>query len=323
MSAARTTAVWNLGGASVQLTVLPPLRATWWFRLLSLAAVCVLVFGVYRLRVRTFRRHNQELEAEITERLRAEREREALLAETEAKSLALERQNAELERFAYTVSHDLKSPLVTIRGFLGLLRKDVEAGDPEAVHRAIDQIGAASETMSRLLADVLELSRIGRVANPSEHVRLSDLAEEAAGLIAGEIEERGVELEIATDMPSVYGDRVRLREVFQNLLGNAVRFLGDQPQPRVSVGGGVEGGRIVCFVRDNGRGIEKRYHDKIFGLFERLDPAAEGSGIGLALVKRIVEVHGGRIWVESDGAGHGSTFWFSLADAPGGGAAVD
>ena len=305
--------VWNEQGAAVRLRVLPPFWATWWFRLSALLVLCASILAVHRHRLSTFRGHNLALEAEIAERRRAEAERERLLAEMETKKITLERQNAELERFAYTVSHDLKSPLVTIRGFLGLLERDAEVGDREGVRRAVQQIGVASETMSRLLGDVLELSRVGRVANPSEEVALSELAREAAGLIAGQVAQQGVELEIAEDMPTVFGDRVRLLEVFQNLLGNAVRFLDDQPRPRVSVGGRVEEDRIVCFVRDNGRGIEERYHEKIFGLFERLDPAAEGSGIGLALVKRIVEVHGGRVWVESDGPGHGTTFWFSLA----------
>ncbi len=139
-------------------------------------------------------------------------------------------------------------------------------------------------------------------------------------MVAGQIAERGAEVEIEPDLPVVYGDRSRLLEVFQNLVDNAVKFMGDQPAPRIEIGsrtapGVGAGGEAVLYVRDNGRGIDPRYHAKIFGLFERLDIGTEGTGIGLALVQRIVELHGGRIWVESEGTGRGSTFYFTLPSA--------
>ena len=113
-------------------------------------------------------------------------------------------------------------------------------------------------------------------------------------------------------MRMLFGDRVRLLEVYQNLLENAVKFMGEQTQPRVEIGAKRNGTEVACFVRDNGMGVVPQYHEKIFGLFERLDQRIDGTGIGLALVKRIVEVHGGRIWVESEGEGRGSTFHFTL-----------
>ena len=121
-----------------------------------------------------------------------------------------------------------------------------------------------------------------------------------------------MEVEIASAWPVVAGDRVRLLEVYQNLIENAVKFMGDQPKPRLELGARIEGTEALCFIRDNGMGIDPKYHTKIFELFERLDQQIEGTDIGLALIKRIVEVHGGRIWVESEGLGHGSTFWFTL-----------
>ena len=113
-------------------------------------------------------------------------------------------------------------------------------------------------------------------------------------------------------MPTIYGDRTRLVEIFQNLIENTVKFMGEQPDPRVEIDADVHDTEVVCSVKDNGMGIDPTYHDKIFGLFERLNPDIDGTGIGLALVKRIVEVHGGRVWVESEAGGHGSTFSFSL-----------
>ncbi len=242
---------------------------------------------------------------DVTELKRAEEEREAMVGELETK-------NAELERFTYTVSHDLKSPLVTIRGFLGLLQQDAAAGRKEQMDRDVDKIRGATETMGRLLDELLELSRIRRLVNPPEDVALVDLAREAEAQLAGPVAERRARLEIAADLPVVSGDRVRLLEVLQNLIDNAVKFAGDRSRPRIEVGTRRDGEDTVLFVRDNGVGIDPRYHDKVFDLFERLDPGIEGTGVGLALVRRIVEVHGGRIWIESEGEGRGSTFCFTL-----------
>ena len=250
------------------------------------------------------------LALDITERKQAEAEREHLIVELEAK-------NVELERFTYTVSHDLKSPLVTIKGFLGLLEKDVAVGNAERVKKDMEQISTAADKMGRLLDDLLELSRIGHLVNPPEAVSLTELACEAVEQVAGGIAECRAEVEIDPEMPVVYGDRVRLLEVLQNLIDNAVKYMGDQPAPHIAISGKEEGQEVVCSVRDNGIGIDPRYHEKVFGLFERLDNnRTEGTGIGLALAKGIVAVHGGRIWVESDGPGHGSTFCFTLPKRP-------
>ncbi len=242
---------------------------------------------------------------DITERKEAEKERERMIAELEGK-------NAEMERFTYTVSHDLKSPLITIRGFLGMLEKDALQGDMERLRRDIRRIGTAAEKMQRLLDELLELSRVGRLINEPEAVTIGELAREAVALVAGRISEGEVQVLIAPDLPVVRVDRPRLVEVFQNLLDNAVKFMGDQVDPRVEIGSERVEGEAVFYVRDNGIGIDPRYRDKVFGLFERLDQDTEGTGIGLALVKRIIEVHGGRIWVESGGTGQGSTFFFTL-----------
>jgi signal transduction histidine kinase len=250
-------------------------------------------------------RTNIVLHHEIAERQRVEAERERLITELEAR-------NAEMERFTYTVSHDLKSPLITIKGFLGLLEKDVVAGDIERMRTDITYIRTAATTMQRLLDELLELSRIGRVVNPLTEVALSELAQEAVKLVSGQITARGVQVHVAPDLPVVMGERPRLLEVLQNLLDNAVKFMGAQPQPCVNFGVRRDAEETVCYVSDNGIGIAPRYHEKVFGLFERLDVSSDGTGIGLALVKRIIEVHGGRIWVESAGQGHGSTFCFTL-----------
>jgi PAS domain S-box-containing protein len=224
----------------------------------------------------------------------------------------LENKNAELERFAYTVSHDLKSPLFTIRGFLGYLEQDALSGNRERLAGDIQRITDATDKMHRLLNELLELSRIGRLKNPSTDVSFEEIAREAATLVHGQIMEHGIAVDIDAGLPVVHVDRPRLVEVMQNLLDNACKFMGDQKEPRIEVGQqGWQDGRPVFYVRDNGIGIALEHFERVFGLFNKLDPKTDGTGIGLALVKRIIEVHGGRVWLEST-SGMGTTFFFTL-----------
>jgi len=246
---------------------------------------------------------------DVTERKRAESERENLIRELTDK-------NSELERFTYTVSHDLKSPLITIAGFLGYLEQDAVSGDMDRLRSDTLRIQNAVDKMERLLNELLELSRIGRLMNPPAEVPFEDIAREALDNVHGQMDSRGVAVELDPNLPAVYGDRQRLVEVLQNLIDNAVKFMGDQPNPCIEIGQqGEEAGKPIFFVRDNGIGISPEYHGRIFGLFDKLDTKTEGTGIGLALVKRIVEFHGGRIWVESE-AGKGATFYFTLPVPP-------
>ncbi len=235
----------------------------------------------------------------------AEEQRGVLIAELEDK-------NAELERFTYTVSHDLKSPLITVKGFLGALEQDIARGDTERMQADIARISAGADRMSGLLDELLQLSRIGRVVGAPEEVPLIEVAREAVALVAGLAEERKVRVTVSDGLPVVFGDRLRIREVLQNLVENAIKFMGEEPDPVVEIGELQRNGESLCFVRDNGMGINPRYRQKVFDLFDKLDRNTEGTGIGLALVKRIVEVHRGRVWVESEGLGHGSTFYFTL-----------
>ena len=242
---------------------------------------------------------------DITDRKRIEAEREELIAELKAK-------NAELEQFTYTVSHDLKSPIITVKGFLGFLEQDLAEGKPERIHDDVTRINEAMDKMNRLLGELLELSRIGRLMNPPQAIPFEEIVQEALKIVHGQVESRGITVQVEAGLPVVHGDRQRLTEVLQNLLDNAAKFMGEQAQPRIEVGQrGEEDGKPVLFVRDNGIGVAPEFHERIFGLFNKLDPKIEGTGVGLALVKRIIEFHGGRIWVESK-AGQGAAFLFTL-----------
>lgn len=245
----------------------------------------------------------------LVEKLRADTERRRFIAELEAK-------NAELERFTYTVSHDLKSPLFTIGGYIGFIEKAVKEGRSDEALRDLLRIQSAAEKMTRLLEDILEYSRVGRVVGNFRPVDFGAVVDEALELLAGKINERKVRIERDAAFAHVMGDRRRLVEVVQNLVENAVKFTEQVENPVIHIGQVVRDGVPAFYVRDNGLGINPKYHGKIFGIFEKLSAKSSGTGIGLALVKRIVECHNGRIWVESAGEGAGgSAFFFTLSAA--------
>lgn len=238
-----------------------------------------------------------------------------ILGEREKLINELELKNAELERFTYTASHDLKSPLITIKGFLGFLREDAQRGNLKRLETDIQRISDAADKMQRLLNDLLELSRIGRSVNKSEIVDLNRMVSEVLELLHGRISGGPMPIRVSVEenLPRVHADGPRLMEVWQNLIDNAAKFMGDQPEPQIEIGqaGNSKDGSPIFFVRDNGIGIDPKFKDRIFGLFDKLDPRTDGTGIGLALVKRIIEFHEGKIWVESEPR-KGATFYFSL-----------
>ena len=256
---------------------------------------------------------------DISARKEAEAERERLIVE-------LEQKNAELERFTYTVSHELKSPLVTIQGFVGLLREDLAAAhvdpssmdpsdmDPSSMDQVtdhLDTIAGAAGVMGELLQELLELSRVGKIIGERSRVSLQDLIDSALERLAGDLKRCPLEVTVMPDAPPLFGDRGRLIEVIQNLIENAIKYRGDGTAT-VRISAHEEEDRVVVSVRDQGIGVAPEHVEKIFGLFYQLNPKRRGSGVGLAIVRRIIELHGGRIWVESDGADQGSTFLFSL-----------
>jgi len=231
-------------------------------------------------------------------------------------TVELEDKNAELERFVYTVSHDLRSPLVSIKGFVGLLQKDIASNDIEKVLTDARRIDQAADVMAELLEGLLELSRIGRVINPPVSGSLTRLVRKTIEPLQDKIEQRSVTLDIDQNMPAFWGDQLRLSEVFQNLVENAIKFMGAQAAPRIEVSARLDGNMLVCAVRDNGIGIEPQYQERVFNMFERLNPEIDGTGIGMPLVKRIIEAHGGTIKIESEGAQTGCTIIFTLPVQP-------
>lgn len=269
-------------------------------------AVILIASNSVHLVIRNILQSLERAEQEIEAREKVERERESLIHELKLK-------NQELNRFAMTVSHDLKTPLITIAGFLGYLEKDARAGNHERLERNIAQINSAAQKMSKFVDEILDLSRIGRIVNPPSNISFGDIVQEALEQAEGLLNARQIEVRVEPGLPIVNVDRARMVQVLQNLITNSIKFMGDQKSPCIEIGMEERNDEHIFFVRDNGIGIEPENQERVFELFDKLDPTTDGTGIGLAFVKRIIEVHKGKIWLQSE-PGKGSTFYFTLED---------
>jgi len=269
------------------------------------AIILVTSNAVHHL-VKNIHRSLARAQEEIVEREKTEKEREELIRQLKLK-------NQELDRFAITVSHDLKTPLITIAGYLGYLEKDMLAGNKERVSKNIGQINDAAKSMGKLVDEILDLSRIGRIHNPPRAVSFEEVVQQALKAADGLLKAKQVKVKVGSDFPVIYCDFTRIVQVVQNLITNAVKFMGEQTDPLIEINAEERDGEFIFFVRDNGMGIDPKYHEQIFGLFNKLNANTDGLGIGLGIVKRIIEVHGGRVWVESE-LGKGASFYFTLPD---------
>lgn len=256
---------------------------------------------------------NAQLRSEITQR----KEAEAALRNT---ARDLQRSNLDLEQFAYVASHDLQEPLRAVGGYIRLLQhRFPENLDPKAIGYINGAVEGATR-MERLITDLLAFSRVGTRGGALAPISLNSPLDEALANLQASI--KTAQAAVAFDpLPTLAADAGQMAQLFQNLIGNAIKFRGEQP-PQIHVGARQEPGRWVLWVRDNGIGIEPQYYQRIFQIFQRLHTRKHypGTGIGLAICKKIVERHGGAIWVESQ-PGQGSTFFFALPEPAAGAAA--
>jgi PAS domain S-box-containing protein len=246
---------------------------------------------------------------DITERKQAE---EALAHKTEE----LTRMNAELEDFTHSVSHDLKEPLRGIEAFAGFIADDYGDKLDEQGQRYVNVLRESAVRMKDLIDDLLQLSRIGRTRIEYAPVPLRSLVEDVTLELSFALQQKHAELRLDPELPTVTCDPVRMREVFKNLISNAIKY-NDKPSPQIKISCRSENGGFTFCVRDNGIGIDPQYHEKVFKIFQRLHHREEyeGTGVGLAICKKVIEAHGGRIWVES-AAGEGTAFLFTIPRAP-------
>ena len=220
--------------------------------------------------------------------------------------------NIELERFAYIASHDMQEPLRMITSFLQLFKKKYEEQIDETAEQYIHYAMDGADRMKKLIMDLLEYSRVGSNKDDLTEIDTNALLQEVVNVFMGRIEEMNVAVEI-DPLPMVRGNRTQLFQLFQNLIGNALKYHSGQ-SPRIQIEGKEEASQFVFSVRDNGIGIKPIFFEKIFVLFQRLHHKNEysGTGIGLAICKKIIEKHGGKIWVESE-PGKGSCFYFTIS----------
>ncbi len=311
--------IWNIQLTPTDILYTPSLVPNFSFLAFGLALSTGLAILLYLVlhRMELYRESRDTALYEIKERKKVEealRKNEKKLKETLDELSAA---NVEMESFVYTVSHDLKTPIVTIEGFIGALREDFGQVLTDDADKYLKYMSDAALKMESLINDLLNLSRIGRVTEKKTLFPFAAVIEETLELLKPQINARGIEVHVQEDLPEVFGEKKRIAQVADNLLSNAVKYIGkDNPFPRIDVGCYEENGQKVFYFRDNGIGIEEKYFNKIFQIFQRL-PAAkragDGTGMGLTIVKRIIEYHGGRIWLSSE-PGKGTTFFFTLKD---------
>jgi len=241
------------------------------------------------------RRLNQELEQRVIER-----------------TAQLQAANQELEAFSYSISHDLKAPLRAIDGFSQVVLEDYTEKLDDEGRRYLNIIRSNTQKMGQLIDDLLVFSRLGRQVLRDLSIDMGKLAKAVSEELKLAVPERKLKFTINTLIPA-QGDQAMIRQVLINLLSNAVKFTRPKETPMIEVGGGREGNENIYYVKDNGVGFDMQYVGKLFGVFQRLHSAAEfeGTGVGLAIVQRIIHRHGGRVWADGK-VGEGATFYFSL-----------
>jgi light-regulated signal transduction histidine kinase (bacteriophytochrome) len=224
----------------------------------------------------------------------------------------IRKKNEELEACVYMVSHDLKNPVVSIQGFCSSILKNQRDELNEKTLFYLQRVQANASLMASLLEDLVELSRIGRIEDKKTEISVQEVIKSVWAGVSTSLATQDVEFVCPENLPQVVYPEKRLYQIFSNLLSNAVKFKSENKIPQVEIGYQENKGNYTFFVRDNGIGIEQKYHNKIFDVFSQLrETESEGTGMGLAIVKKIVEANLGKVWVESQ-KGAGSTFYFTI-----------
>ena len=324
VKAANNDGVWNPETKSLVIIIEPPFWQTWWFRIVMMCLLLSLIMALHLMRVRRLKAHRKQLQDEVAARtaeLRAKKdelEKSNRLLKKEVREhqkteVKLAESNQELEQFAYVASHDLQEPLRMVSSYLSLLvrrnQDNLDQDSKEFIEFAVD----GAKRMQVMIQDLLTYSRVRTKGKPFEACACNELMEHVLRSLKVAIEESNAKIEY-DDLPVIQSDVVQFERLLQNLVGNAIKYRGEKT-PEVYVSAKKEGAEWIFCVADNGIGISPEYHDRVFGIFQRLHgrDTYSGTGIGLAVCKRIVERHNGKIWIESE-EGIGSRFYFSIPD---------
>ncbi|HTI71411.1 MAG TPA: ATP-binding protein [Candidatus Limnocylindria bacterium] len=263
-------------------------------------------------------RINEALQAEIAERKKSEEIARNLNRELELRARQLEAANKELEAFSYSVSHDLRAPLRGVDAYVRILQEDYANVLDAEGNRLITVARREARRMGRLIDDLLSFSRVAREEMAISVVDMTSLAQSVVDTLKGSLPVPSVRFDIGA-LPEAWGDRAMLRQVFTNLIGNAIKFSGKRTDSIIEISGEMAADEVRFHVRDNGVGFDEKYGHKLFGVFQRLhsEKEFEGTGVGLALVQRIIAKHGGRVWAEGK-LDAGAVFHFALPLREGG-----
>lgn len=275
-------------------------------------------FGILALASRKlieFDEEKKQILSAIGHQLAINIENAILFKELDEKSKEVEAKNKELGSFVFTVSHDLKTPLIALHGYIGLFREEFQEIVDETGNEYLDRIFHNAEYMDKMINDLLKLSRAGRVVGTKRRFSTYKLAKEVYMCLYPQIQQKQVKFQISKSLPIIYGDRQRLQTVFENLISNAIKYSSEKRQPIIEIDCKDRKMFYEFMVRDNGIGIDPADQQRIFEVFQKCgkrDEKSNGTGVGLTIVKKIIEHHGGTVWVESK-LDKGATFYFTLA----------
>ncbi|SNR25797.1 Signal transduction histidine kinase [Maribacter sedimenticola] len=304
--------VWIDNEKKLFITITPPYWQTWWFITLLIAFVILLIYLAYHLKLRSIKKYQRKLELNVAQRTKElqHQKNKLIVAANE-----LESKNEEIQRFAFAVSHDLKSPLGNIKGLASLIPTEMSIEDHPGVLEYLNLIDVSCTNMNELISDITEIARLGKIENKNELLKTNEILNVSSNLIKSKLNTQNIDLTITENLPDIFGDRNRIIQVFGNFLDNAIKYMGDQPNPKIRVEFENNGDTNSFLVHDNGSGMNEHALEKLFTPFERFHNNVQGTGLGLYMVKKIATSHGGTITAASAGEGKGSTFKLTLPKA--------
>lgn len=300
--------VWVDNEKTLIIEIIPPFWKTLWFIILVLSSIFLLIFLIFYTRHNRIKATQRYLEKQIADRT-FELEQQTKKLMTVADQLTFK--NEEIQRFAFSVSHDLKSPLSNVKTIAELLQLEFSEKEP-TLQNYLDMINSSCDAMSELIEDITRVARLGKIQNKEELIDLNRVIRISKQIINAKFEENNVTLIIENHLPMLVADRNRLIQVFSNLFDNAIKYKGNQSKPCIKISSEETEELVVVKVADNGSGMAANHLEKLFSPFERFHPGTKGTGLGLYMIKQIIESHSGTIKAESKGVNQGTTFIITM-----------